>query len=58
MIDVAMFGSKKGLEQKLREQGGTEAWATIVAADEKWSSARGGDTGFGGPWQTTDHTCR
>jgi hypothetical protein len=50
-----MFGNKKGLEQKLREQGGTVAWATIVAADEKWRSARGGDTGFGGPSSITDH---
>ncbi len=50
-----MFGNKKGLEHKLREQGGTVAWATIVSADEKWRSAHGGDTGFGGPSQITDH---
>jgi hypothetical protein len=50
-----MFGNKKGLEHKLREQGGTVAWATIVSADEKWRSARGGDSGFGGPSQITDH---
>ena len=50
-----MFGNKKGLEHKLREQGGTEAWATILAADEKWASARGGDSGFGGPSHITDH---
>jgi hypothetical protein len=50
-----MFGNKKGLERKLREQGGTIAWATIVASDEKWRSARGGDTGFGGPTSITDH---
>jgi hypothetical protein len=50
-----MFGNKKGLEQKLREQGGTVAWATILSADEKWRSARGGDSGFGGPGQITDH---
>ena len=50
-----MFGNKKGLERKLREQGGTIAWATILASDEKWRSARGGDTGFGGPTSITDH---
>ena len=50
-----MFGNKKGLEQKLREQGDTVAWATILSADEKWRSARGGDSGFGGPGQITDH---
>ena len=50
-----MFGNKKALEHKLREQGGTVAWATIISADEKWSSARGGDSGFGAPSQVTDH---
>jgi hypothetical protein len=50
-----MFGHKKGLEHKLREDGGTVAWATIVAVDKKWSSARGGDSGFGAPSQVTDH---
>jgi hypothetical protein len=51
----AMFGHKKGLERKLRDQGGTVAWATILIAEEKWRSARGGDTGFGGPSAITDH---
>ncbi len=50
-----MFGNKKGLEKKLREQGGTVAWATILSTDEQWRSARGGDTGFGGPTHVTDH---
>jgi hypothetical protein len=50
-----MFGNKKGLEKKLLEQGGTVAWATIIAAEQKWRSARGGDTGFGAPGQITDH---
>ncbi len=50
-----MFGNKKGLERKLREQDGTVAWATIVSAEERWRSARGGDTGFGGPTSVTDH---
>lgn len=50
-----MFGNKKGLEKKLREQGGTIAWATILSADEKWRSAEGGDSGFGAPSHVTDH---
>src|SRR4051794_19462256 len=44
-----MFGHKKRLEHKLSEQGGTVAWATIISADEKWKTTRGGDTGFGAP---------
>src|SRR3954453_16206602 len=50
-----MFGHKKGLEQKLSAQGGTGAWATILSAEEKWGSGRGGNTGFGAPSSITLH---
>jgi hypothetical protein len=33
-----MFGNKKGLEQKLGEQGGVVAWATVIDADTGWTS--------------------
>jgi hypothetical protein len=34
-----MFGNRKGLERQLREQGGKEAWATVLEAKDRWQSS-------------------
>ena len=36
-----MFGSKKGREQELVQEGGVVAWATVIDVKNKWSPAGG-----------------
>lgn len=48
-----MFG-REGLEQRLQEQGGVVAWATVVSARQRWRQEHGAGIGSG-PSQITDH---
>jgi hypothetical protein len=46
-----MFGNKKGLEKKLKESGGTVAWATVIEAQDRWQS----ETSTFSSFKVTDH---
>ena len=50
-----MFGHNKRLERKLKEQGGKEAWATVLESKQEWSSTGGGNVARGQAGSFTIH---
>ena len=50
-----MFGHNTHLEQKLREGGGRQAWATVLESERQWASSGGFNTAPGQAGSMTIH---
>jgi hypothetical protein len=50
-----MFGHNKRLERRLKEQGGTQAWATVLESEKQWSSTGGVNVAPGQAGSMTIH---
>ena len=50
-----MLGHNKRLERKLKEQGGTRAWATVLESTKEWASSGGSNVSPGQAGSFTIH---